>query len=62
MGESLTQFVQRVYSLVEFDGALNAFMIALIPKLDSPKNMTQFRPIALCNILVKIITKVVANR
>ena len=34
----------------------------LIPKLKSPKSITEFLAIRLCNVMYKIITKVMANR
>jgi hypothetical protein len=42
--------------------ALNATFLTLIPKEERVTNPKEFRPIALCNIIYKIITKVVANR
>jgi hypothetical protein len=40
----------------------NHSFIALIPKLSSSHTANQFRPISLCNIVYKIISKILANR
>lgn len=42
--------------------SVNFTHIALIPKTKLPESMGQFRPIALCNVFYKTISKVLANR
>lgn len=41
---------------------MNASFIALIPKKENAMTQDGFRPIALCNVVYKITSKVVANR
>ena len=42
--------------------AFNATFLTLIPKSEGDDAPGKFRPIALCNVIYKIILKVIANR
>eukprot|EP00253_Pinus_taeda_P019831 PITA_19831 len=60
---------QEVWEVVEdsrrsgtFLKSLNSTFLALIPKVEEAKTPDQFRLIALCNVIYKIISKVIANR
>jgi hypothetical protein len=42
--------------------SINNSYITLVPKKEAPESVNDFRPIALMNISLKLITKILANR
>lgn len=42
--------------------SINASYIVLIPKIDNPKKIGDFRPISLLNNNIKVLTKLLTNR
>jgi hypothetical protein len=41
---------------------VNATAIVLIPKIDQPETLKDFRPISLCTVIYKVIAKCLVNR
>jgi hypothetical protein len=46
----------------QIDEELNATNISLVRKVKNPTRVSEFRSISLCNVLYKIISKVLAKR
>lgn len=62
VGPSLLVLLQDLWKGSPLDPSLNSTLIALIPKVESPTYLREFRPISLCSVAYKVITKVLANR
>ena len=62
IGEDLTDEVLIAVNSKTIPDGWNSTTIVLIPKVDSPESITQFRPISLCNVVYKVISKLLANR
>ena len=60
--EDLMRFVLEFHQNGKFSRGINSTFIALIPKVESPQKLTDFRPISLVGCLYKILAKVLANR
>ena len=62
VGERVCTLVLDVLKGARFPEGLNSTFLALIPKVDNPQQVTQFRPIGLCNVVYKIISKIIVQR
>jgi len=62
LGRDVCQAVLSYLNGGNFDAGLNITNIVLVPKVNSPSKLSDFRPISLCNVLYKLISKVLANR
>jgi hypothetical protein len=62
IGEELTNEVMTAISSGAVPEGWNNTNIVLIPKVDNPESISQYRPISLCNVLYKVISKVLAAR
>lgn len=58
IGQAAKNFLDGGYMLRE----MNQTFIALIPKVDRPEHVNQFRPISLCNTSYKLISKCLVRR
>ncbi|OMO52016.1 reverse transcriptase [Corchorus capsularis] len=62
VGNDVTDFVLDFLNNGSPLSNVNHTNIVLIPKLDSPRFAKDYRPISLCNVIFKIVSKVLANR
>ena len=60
--EEITKAVKEFFATGIIPPGINDTTIVLIPKVDNPVNLSQFRPISLCNVIYKILSKCLVNR
>ncbi|MCH83612.1 cysteine-rich receptor-like protein kinase, partial [Trifolium medium] len=58
----LMRFISEFHRNDKLTKGINATFIALIPKIDCPQRLNDFRPISLVGSLYKILAKMLANR
>lgn len=62
IGEDVTNFCQTFFNTGELPEGINRTLVCLIPKIKHPELMQDVRPISLCNVLIRILSKVMGNR
>lgn len=62
VGQDLINAVRNFFLTSEMPRQVNATFISLIPKTIGASSLSDFRPVSLCNIVYKIISKILASR
>ncbi|KAJ0434465.1 putative RNA-directed DNA polymerase [Helianthus annuus] len=62
IGEEVSNAIIDFFSTGKLLRELNHTLIVLVPKIATPFNVTDYRPIACCNVLYKCISKILADR
>lgn len=60
--KDLYRMIRKSQGCQKIGGSTNSAFLALIPKEKGANSFSRFRPISLCNIGYKLITKFIANR
>jgi hypothetical protein len=60
--EEVIPAVQEFFRNGIMPAGVNDATIVLIPKVDQPKKVTDFRPISLCDVIYKVVAKCLVNR
>lgn len=62
LGEEVFRCCKTWLAESSFPAEVNDTNVVLIPKKENADTMKDLRPIALCNVLYKILAKVLSNR
>lgn len=62
IGESVCLAIKEFFESGSLLKEWNATILSLIPKNNTPSVVADFRPISCCNVLYKVISKIITNR
>jgi hypothetical protein len=60
--EEIIAAVREFFCTGVMPDGVNETTIVLIPKVDEPETLAEFRPISLCNVIYKVVSKCLVNR
>lgn len=60
--DSTVEAVQEFFVNGRLLRQINATTLVLLPKCEQPHSIREYQPLAYCNVLLKIITKILATR
>ena len=62
LGSGIIQVIQEIFETTTIPEDWGATNLILIPKINRPNMITQFRPISLCNTLYKLVSRIILQR
>nr|KYP63974.1 Transposon TX1 uncharacterized [Cajanus cajan] len=62
VGEDVWRFVAMAFETGRINPKATETLLVLIPKIDHPTTFKDFCPISLCNVVYKLVSKILVNR
>ncbi|GKE56781.1 RNA-directed DNA polymerase, eukaryota, reverse transcriptase zinc-binding domain protein, partial [Tanacetum coccineum] len=62
VGKYVCKAIKYFFDTEKLLGEVNATLISLVPKVQTPSRVSDFRVIACCNVMYKCISKIITNR
>ena len=62
IGNDVIAVVKEFLSSGKLLSEMNTTLISLIPKSNTPLKVSDYRPISYCNVIYKVISKILTNR